>query len=110
MKDVKWKVQEMAIEALREDGTVGWHVKVRLEQRDRTVAVCWAEGWTALYGDDSGLVWDTREFAPVIYGVELTHPHVRGTIWHRSKCMRALLVAASRSLSEPLKGDNVCGG
>jgi hypothetical protein len=63
VKYLKWRVQELAARALREDDAVGWRVKVRLKQRDRTEVACRVVWWAALYGDDSGLVWDRKELA-----------------------------------------------
>jgi hypothetical protein len=63
IKYVKWRAQELAARALREDDAVGWGVKVRLKQRDRTEVARRVVRWAALYGDDSGLVWDRKESA-----------------------------------------------
>jgi hypothetical protein len=111
IKYVKWKAQELAAQVLREDDAVGWRIKKWLKQRDRTEAVGGAVWWAALYGDDFGSVWDKKS-ARAICGIKFTHPHLRGIIWQRSKCSRALLRAALRSCSshtEP-KGDSVRGG
>jgi hypothetical protein len=61
VKYVKWRVQELAARALREDDAVGWPVKVRLKHRDRTEVVRRVLWWAALYSDDSGLVWDRNK-------------------------------------------------
>jgi hypothetical protein len=60
---VKWRAQGLAVRALREDDAVGWGVKVRLKHRDRTAVARRVAWWAALYGDDSGLIWDRKEFA-----------------------------------------------
>jgi hypothetical protein len=60
---MKWRVQELTTQALRDDDAVVWRVKVRLKQRDRTKVVRGVVWWAALYGDDSGLVWDRKELA-----------------------------------------------
>jgi hypothetical protein len=57
---VKWKAQELAALILREDDGVGWRIKKRLKQRDRTEAIRGAVRWAALYGDDFGSVWDRK--------------------------------------------------
>jgi hypothetical protein len=63
VKYVKWRVQQLAARALREDDAVEWRVKVRLKQRDRTEVARRVVRWAALYGDDSGLVWDRKQLA-----------------------------------------------
>ncbi len=60
---MKWRAQELAARALREDDAVGWGVKVRLNLRDRTEVTRRVVWWAALYGDDSGLVWDRKQLA-----------------------------------------------
>jgi hypothetical protein len=60
---MKWRAQELATRALREDDAVGWRVKVRLKLRDRTAVARRVVWWAALYGDDSGLVCDRKELA-----------------------------------------------
>jgi hypothetical protein len=58
---MKWRAQELAARALRDDDAVGWRVKVRLKERDRTEVARRMVRWVALYGDDSWLVWDRKE-------------------------------------------------
>jgi hypothetical protein len=57
---MKWKAQELAAQVLREDDVVGWRIKKRLKQRDRTEAVRGVVWWAALYADDFGSVWDRK--------------------------------------------------
>jgi hypothetical protein len=63
IKYVKWRAQELAARALREDDAVGWRVKVRLKLWNRTEVARRVVWWAALYGDDSGLVWDRNKLA-----------------------------------------------
>jgi hypothetical protein len=62
---VKWRAQELAARPLCQGDTVWWRVKVRLKQRNRTEVARRVAWWVALYGDDSGLVWDRKELVRV---------------------------------------------